>query len=78
MSLEYTLPLALTMLEQNILASGDMYCGDLLSVVAQIEDGFWQKNPELNNRLVEIKIEVVSMHETLSQILANLAPREFQ
>ncbi|MEM1143650.1 MAG: contact-dependent growth inhibition system immunity protein [Pseudomonadota bacterium] len=76
-SLHYTVPLAVSMLEQDILASGKMYQGDLLCVVAAIEDGFWRKNPDLNNRLVEVKIEVEQVKQTLSEALKNLGRREF-
>ncbi|MEL7085557.1 MAG: contact-dependent growth inhibition system immunity protein [Cyanobacteria bacterium P01_A01_bin.3] len=78
LSLEYTVPIAINMLEKNILASGNRYIGDLLSTVAQVEEAFWQNNPELNNRLVEIKIEVESTVETLNEVLANLGAREFK
>ncbi len=77
-SLEYTVPLAIDLLERNILASGDMYIGDLLRIVAEIGDGFWRENVELNNRLVEIKIEAEVAHETLREILVSLGRREFQ
>lgn len=78
MSLQHTVPIALGMLERDILASGDLYRGDLLSVVAQIDDDFWRKNPELNNRLVELKIELESIHETLGTALVSLGSREFE
>ena len=78
LSLEHTVPIAISMLEKNILASGNLYVGDLLSVVAQVEESFWKSNPELNNRLVEIKIEVEIIVETLNEVLSNLGAREFR
>ena len=35
-------PLAIEVLQENPFAEGDYYRGDLLSVVMQVEPGFWQ------------------------------------
>lgn len=56
--LKYLVPIALEYLENDPLSEGDMYKGDLLANLASIEEEFWVKYPELNNRLVEIKNEL--------------------
>lgn len=68
-SLEYTVPLALELLEENPLAAGAMYRGDLLANVLSLPDGFWQSHLELNNRLVEIKYELEIVAETIAKEL---------
>lgn len=75
--LEFLIPIALEKLEENILTSGNMYDGDLLFAVAQIDGDFWSKNPDLNNRLVEIRSEAEAVAETLSETIAALENREF-
>ena len=67
--LSFLVPLALDLLESNPLVAGEMYKGDLLANVSAIPEDFWCKNPELNNRLVEIAIEVGILSETLSNEL---------
>lgn len=67
--LSFLVPLALELLESNPLAAGEMYRGDLLANVSAIPEDFWCKNPELNNRLVEIANEVCILSETISNEL---------
>lgn len=62
----FIVPLALNILEYNPLVSGNLYRGDLLTNVAAIPQEFWEKHPELNNRLVEIAHEVAILSKTLS------------
>jgi hypothetical protein len=45
--IEYVLPTAIEMLEENILISGDLYDGDLLNTVANIKVIYWDKNKTL-------------------------------
>ena len=73
----YLLPLAIEKLEFNLLESGDMYYGDLLNAVASVDDVFWVKNPELNNRIVEVKITAEQLAETLNKVLPLLRNREY-
>lgn len=75
--LEFLIPMALEILENNILAEGDLYVGDLLTAVALVNDKFWFENPTLNNRLVEITFEVESQLETLQDVLPKLKKRKF-
>ncbi len=45
-SLDVLVPLALTHLEQNPLAEGDFYPGDLLTTVLKIPQAYWQQHPD--------------------------------
>ena len=75
--LVYLLPLALDQLETDLLSSGDFYSGDLLNSVTQVDDSFWDNNPELNNRVVELKTDIEQAIETLSESLLTLEKRSF-
>ena len=44
-SLEYLVPMALEILEQNLLAKGDYYHGDLLEAVINVPRAFWVEHP---------------------------------
>ena len=52
--LSYLIPLALTVLETNIVAEGDMYPGDLLKNVTVVNASFWKNTPEQYARLVAL------------------------
>jgi hypothetical protein len=45
-SLRYLIPRAITVLEANPLAEGDMYPGDLLSAVLRADKSYWHANVE--------------------------------
>ncbi len=47
LSLPILIPRAINVLEENILASGDCYTGDLLKYVLKITPKFWDDYPEL-------------------------------
>jgi hypothetical protein len=51
-------PLALTQLEQNPLAEGDFYPGDLLTTILRIPQSYWQQHPEQFARMQRIIEEV--------------------
>lgn len=53
-ALLYTIPLALNILETNIMSEGDYYEGDLLFSVLTSDDGFWVDNKEKATLLKEI------------------------
>ena len=53
-SLNYLIPLALEKLEENILAEGDFYKGDLLLSVVNSRSEFWENSIDLKNKLVEM------------------------
>ena len=52
--LRFLVPLALTHLERDPLAEGDMYPGDLLMVVLQVDSQFWISHADLEHSLVSI------------------------
>jgi hypothetical protein len=53
-SLEYLVPLAIEHLEENPLAEGDFYPGDLLKNVLGVSREFWMHRPELHRRIKAI------------------------
>lgn len=55
--LKYLVPLALKHLEQNILAEGDFYEGDLLKAVSSIDKGFWIGETVLYNQFTKLVIQ---------------------
>jgi hypothetical protein len=50
-ALRHLMPLAIRRLEENALAEGDFYPGDLLSAVLRVDESFWSQNPELKRQL---------------------------
>jgi hypothetical protein len=52
--LEFLIPLAVELLEENPLVKGDYYPGDLLSVVMKVEPGFWQTHQDFYWSVSEI------------------------
>lgn len=76
--LEYVIPLALDKLEINPLESGKMYTGDLLLTVSKVSVEFWQEHSDLNNRLVEVKIELEGISEMIvEELLPSLSSVHF-
>jgi len=76
--LEYLVPFALDILAKNPLAEGSMYKGDLLANIAAIPESFWQKHPELNNQVVEIKNELEIIIDTITdELIPSLSSREY-
>ena len=51
LGLEYLVPLAIEKLQENILAEGDFYPGDLLLSVLRVNADFWKQNQDLNEQL---------------------------
>lgn len=58
----YLIPLAIEKLHDNLFAGGDMFEGDLLANVLQIDHSFWKQNSDLwvqaNNLIVNRKQEI--------------------
>lgn len=52
--LSILVPLALQKLEENILAEGDYYEGDLLKSVLSCEKKFWEYQPHLKQNLIKL------------------------
>lgn len=46
LSLNYLVPLALVILEDNVFAEGDFYCGDLLEALLGVDKDFWKNNTD--------------------------------
>jgi len=65
-SLSYVVPLALDLLERDPLIFAGRYKGDLLVRVLDIPKSFWIENQELNDRMVELKITVEEIFETIN------------
>jgi|HubBroStandDraft_4_1064222.scaffolds.fasta_scaffold580242_2 hypothetical protein len=51
LSLPYLMPLALERLEENPLAEGDCYDGDLLHNVLRVGSEYWANEPNYRNRV---------------------------
>ena len=77
--LEFLVPLAIEVLEENPFAAGDYYPGDLLSMVMKVEPGFWKTHQDLYWSVSEI---VGGLPELMSDLTAaiqrfdDLAPSE--
>lgn len=67
--LKYIVPLALDILEVDLLASGDMFKGDLLANIFAIGSEFWKSNPDLYYRKVDLKSEIREVIDTLAEII---------
>ncbi|MDQ2088017.1 contact-dependent growth inhibition system immunity protein [Herbivorax sp. ANBcel31] len=52
--LNYLIPLALEILEDNLFSQGDLYSGDLLNQVLKVSKDFWESNPKYKNDLIDI------------------------
>lgn len=65
--MEDIVPLALVFLEKDWLCSRNLYRGDLLVALLGLSSDYWGKNAELNSQLVEIKIEIEGIYDTLSK-----------
>ncbi|QYN24581.1 contact-dependent growth inhibition system immunity protein [Amycolatopsis sp. DSM 110486] len=49
-SIDVLVPVALTHLEQDPLAEGDFYPGDLLTAVLKVPQAYWQQHPDQRRR----------------------------
>ncbi|WNM18246.1 contact-dependent growth inhibition system immunity protein [Flavobacterium capsici] len=69
--LPFLIPLALETLKDNLFAEGDMYEGDLLKNVLEIDTKFWNDNEEywhqLNNLIKERRQEIIEMRFDISK-----------
>lgn len=76
--LEVLVSEALDTLEEDPLISAGLYRGDLLAGILNVPNTFWENNKKLNNRMVEIKIDVVEIFDTLKdEILPEYDKFEF-
>src|SRR5438132_3871844 len=58
--LAYLIPIALDRIEEEPLAEGDLYPGDLLTTVLKIDETFWNSNPESFERARRIISQISS------------------
>ena len=63
--LRWLVPLALDIVEENALASGDYYAGDLLMMLVKASPAFWRENYEHRLRLEGM---VEALLETLGEL----------
>ena len=54
LGLDYLIPLALEVIDDDILANGDFYPGDLLEAVLKVNKGFWRNNSRYRDDLEDI------------------------
>lgn len=77
--LQFLIPRALELLEAEPFLNAGLYQGDMFAAVLSAPTQFWDDNTELNNRLVELKIEVEEILETINnEILPTLGKFEFK
>jgi len=68
----YLIPLSLEKLQENILAEGDYYPGDLFKSVVNIDSHFWTTNKELHTQLKHIIASNYSLIESKNISLPDL------
>jgi hypothetical protein len=68
-SLKYLVPIAIERLVDNPLNSGDYYRGDLLCSVLKVSLDFWIENPQLQEELDMIVLDVVQAYESLEPLI---------
>ena len=61
--LEVLVPMAVAVLEDEPLAEGDFFPGDLLAAVLRVAGSFWQAHPDLRRRVTEV-VERVDSEST--------------
>ena len=61
--LMYLVPLAIEVLQDNILAEGDLYAGDLLKALLTSDPDFWRSRPELWEQVKAVHAQNVSIIE---------------
>lgn len=77
--LEFLIPLAVEVLQENPFAEGDYYRGDLLSAVVKVESGFWRTHQDLYWSVYEIVAGLPSLMRDLTDAINRfgvLAPPE--
>ena len=66
---KYLIPMAIEVLTENPLISGDLYEGDLLKSVVSVDKEFWENNPELWYEVEEIIVQAEIIIETFQQTI---------
>lgn len=65
--LEHLVPLALNLLEKDLLCAGALYRGDLLHSVLSVPKSYWQEFPDCHYRLVDVCADIDGLIETLTE-----------
>ena len=68
----YIIPLALDILENQLLVSGDMYEGDLLLSLSGVSKQFWDSNTDLKGRAFDLIQSIDSALATLERAKIDL------
>lgn len=68
---EWLVPIALARLQDDPLAEGDFYPGDLLSNVLGMDAAYWSSHPELLNALWGVREALEQLRNTSDQLLAD-------
>lgn len=70
--LYYLIPLAIEKLRSDLFAEGDLYEGDLLDSVLNVDPIFWKQNPELLTQIKQLiedeRDEIISREISLKKI----------
>lgn len=69
MGLEFLIPLAVELLQENPFVEGDYYPGDLLSVVMRVAPGFWQTHQDVYWSVSEIVAGLPSVMSDLIEAI---------
>jgi CDI immunity proteins len=69
MGLEFLIPLAVEVLQENPFVEGDYYPGDLLSAVMKVEPGFWQTHRDFYWSVSEIVAGLPSLMRDLTDAI---------
>ena len=68
--LKYLIPLAIEVLDDNPLAEGDFYEGDLLCAVLTVEHSFWDKYANHHSKIAEILKSVATPPHEISEVVS--------
>ncbi len=64
--LHFLVPRAMEVLEQNPLADGDFYSGDLLKNLISVESSFFDRSPDILARVVSVTKRAIAMLQSES------------
>jgi CDI immunity proteins len=67
--LEFLIPLAIEVLQENPFVEGDYYPGDLLSAVMKVDPGFWQNHQDFYWSVSEIVAGLPSLMRDLTDAI---------
>lgn len=67
MALQFLVPLALDVLEEDPLAAGDFYAGDLLEAMLKIDKAFWSPYPAARERIRGIAGRVKELIKSMDE-----------